>query len=113
MLRWSLLGMGMAWAAGMLYEWLWTGGQSPWMLFSLAAGVFVGGALFVWQGGRQLRVQPMVWFVLAALTVAFCQAALERAVARGLTHVTLLPMYPILFLDFLASGCYTWWKKRR
>lgn len=114
MLKWSFLGIGAAWGAAMLYEWLWSAMQSPKLLFLAAAGVFLGGVLFVQlRRRRSLRVQPMVWFILAAITAALFHSALERTVEEGLTHVPLLPMYPILFLDFFASGCYTWWRKRK
>lgn len=113
MIRWSLLGVGAAWASAMLYEWLWTGGQSPWLLAMLAAGVFLAAAAFVYTPRRgRARVRPMVWFVLAAVAVALWYAALESTVEKGLSHVPMLPLYPILFLDFLASGCYTWWRRR-
>lgn len=113
MLRWTFLGLCAAWAAGMLYEWMWTGGRSPWLLFSLAAGMFVGGVVFsqMRRGKRMPDPKAMVWFILAALSVSMGYGALERTVEKGLSHVPMLPMYFILFLDFFVSGCYTWWKK--
>lgn len=114
MLKWSLLGIGGAWASAMLYEWLWSGRQSMGLLLLLAAGVFLSVLLFASLQRRQPpQVEPMVWFILAAVAVALGYSALERTVENSLTHVPLLPMYPILFLDFFASGCYTWWKKRK
>lgn len=114
MLKWSLLGMGAAWGAAMVYEWLWSGRQSPQLLLLAAAGLLLGSAAFVLlRRRRSPSMKPMVWFVLAAMTAAMLYTALGRTVEEGLTHVPLLPMYPILFLDFFVSGCYTWWKKRR
>ncbi len=47
---------------------------------------------------------------------ALCYSALERTVQSGFSHVPLLPMYIVMFLDFLGSGAYGVWerlKKRR
>ena len=57
--------------------------------------------------------RPRLWFALAAVVCGAFLVALDRTVAKGLPYVPMLPMYPILFLDFLASGCYTWWRRRR
>ena len=64
------------------------------------------------RGGLARLLRPLS-VLLAAVAVALGYSALERTVENSLTHVPLLPMYPILFLDFFASGCYTWWKKRK
>lgn len=113
MMKWSLLGMGAAWAAAMLYEYTWSGASSPWLLFLLAAGVFLCGAAWGWLRRKRLppSPQPRLWFALAAVVCGVFFVVLDRTVQKGLPYVPMLPMYPILFLDFLASGCYTWWRQ--
>ena len=120
MMKWSLLGVGAAWASAILYEYTWSGGrwngrQAPWQLFLLAAGVFLCGVAWSWvrSGWLPRTPRPRLWFALAAVVCGAFLVALDRTVAKGLPYVPMLPMYPILFLDFLASGCYTWWRRRR
>ena len=57
--------------------------------------------------------RPMIWFLLAALMCALCYSALERTVQSGFSHVPLLPMYIVMFLDFLGSGAYGVWERIR
>lgn len=114
MLKWTYLAAAAGWAASMVYEWMWdadgSGGYFAWGVI----GVTVLGGLFIRglarQGARK-DPSPMIWFLLAALAAALFYSALERTAKGSLTHIPMLPMYLVLFVDFFTSGCYTWWKK--
>lgn len=117
MLKWSCAALGIGWAGSMIYEWAWSGG-SLWQYItwavvglSLALGLMVAVITRENRAAVRREISPMVWFLLAALVCAMFYSALERTVQGGLSHVPMLPMYIVLFLDFLASGGYAWWGK--
>lgn len=116
MVKWSYLAGAAAWTASMLYEWMWYGGSLgqyiAWALVGVTVlvGLFIRGITAEGQGKRR-DPPPMIWFVLAALTASLFYSMLERTANGSLTHIPVLPLYLILFLDFFATGCYTWWKK--
>ena len=113
MVKWTYLAGALAWAAATVYEWKWYGGSAVSMACG-AAGLIVFAGLFVWRllrkDGRK-DPQPMTWFLSAALTVTLFYSMLEKTANGTLTHIPMLPVYIILFLDFFLTGCYTWWKK--
>lgn len=117
MLKWSLLALGLGWAASMIYEWMWCGGSlGLYIIYAvmgllLILGLFVSSAGAEYKAGKPQNFPPMIWFLLAAVTCALFYSALERAPRNDPVHVQLLPLYFILFLDFFGTGCYTWWKK--
>ena len=117
MLKWTCAALGLGWAASMIYEWVWSGeGIGRYITLAvvgvtLCLGLFMS-ALTKERRGKGLReLRPMIWFLLAALMFALFYSSLERTVREGLTHVPLLPMHIVLFLDFLGSGAYVWWGK--
>lgn len=114
MAKWSYLVAAVAWTASMVYEWMWNGGKIVQYLAWAAIGITVLIGLLIrsvskGDSGRQLR--PMEWFLMAAVTAAMLYSGMDHMAKGQLTHIPLLPMYLILFLDFFASGCYTWWKR--
>lgn len=117
MLKWSCAALGIGWVASMVYEWLWNGGSLGQYITWAVVGLSIALGLMVAVITRENRAvvrkepSPMIWFLMAALTCAMFYSALERMVNVQLTHVPMMPMYIVLFLDFLASGGYTWWKK--
>ncbi len=117
MAKWSYLAAGVAWTVSMIYEWMWCGGKLAQYVAWAVIGLTVMGGLFIRTMGKEhgegtpQNLPAMVWFLLAALTCALFFAAVDRAAAVQPAHVQLMPMYLIMFVDFLATGCYTWWKK--
>lgn len=117
MLKWSCAALGIGWAGSMVYEWLWSGGDPgqyiAWAVVGLSIALGLMMAVITRENRAAVRkeISPMIWFLLAALVCAMLYSALERTVQGQLTHVPMLPMYIVLFLDFLGSGGYTWWKK--
>lgn len=117
MLKWSCAALGLGWAASMIYEWAWGGGgigrYITWAVvgLTLALGLMVAAITRENRAVVRKEIPPMIWFLLAAVVCALFYSALERTVQGGLSHVPMLPMYIVLFLDFLASGGYTWWRK--
>lgn len=115
MVKWSYLAAALGWLLSMVYEGLWAGGPMGKYIGWGVIGATLLGALFIRAlspgRSRQRDPQAMVWFLLAALVCALFTMAVERVDLAQPPHVRLLPLYPILFLDFLAAGCYTWWKK--
>lgn len=108
--------IAVAWVAGMVYEGMWSGGEIGAYVglgavgLSILVGALVRSAT---KNQRNNEPRPMEWFMLAALVVALFYLAVDKAALMDPPHVLLLPVYPILFLDFFLSGCYTWWKKLR
>lgn len=119
MLKWSFLALGLGWAVSMIYEWMWSGGSLGQFIMWAVVGLTIALGLFVRSTGKEQRagrprnLSPMLWFLLAAITAAAFYSALERTAQGLFSHIPMLPLYFILFLDFFASGCYTWWRKRR
>ncbi|RKJ40281.1 hypothetical protein D7X94_09110 [Acutalibacter sp. 1XD8-33] len=116
MQKWSYLAAAVAWILSMIYEWMWNGGKIVQYLAWGAIGVTVLVGLMVrsaTKGGSGRQVKAMEWFLLAALMVALFYSMVEHTAKQHLTHVPVLPLYLILFLDFFLSGCYTWWKKQK
>jgi len=103
----------------MAYEWMWSGESAGGFFACGVVGLTAFLGLFIKvitqenRTGKRRDLSPMMWFLLAALTCALFYSVLERTAQGVLTHVPILPMYFILFVDFFASGCYTWWKKHR
>ncbi len=117
MLKWTCAAIGLGWAASMIYEWAW-GGEGLGRYITLGVvGITLALGLFMSALTRErtkpIKVRPMIWFLLAALMCALFYSALERTVQGGLTHVPMLPMYIVLFIDFLGSGAYGLWKKAK
>lgn len=118
MVKWTYLVGAVAWIASMIYEWMWSGGDIGGYIAGAVVGVTVLAGLFIRGITAEVQTKrqdppPMIWFVLAALAVSLLYSMLERTANGTLTHVPMLPLYLILFLDFFVSGCYTWWKKLR
>lgn len=117
MLKWSCAALGLGWVASVVYEWMWSGGSLAqyitWGVVGLtgALGLLVAVATRENRAVKRQEISPMIWFLLAALMCALFYSALERTVEGQLTHVPMLPMYMVLFVDFFVSGWYTWWKK--
>lgn len=117
MLKWTCAALGLGWAASMIYEWAWAGeglGQYiTWAVvgITIAMGLFISMVTKEHRTGKPVELRPMIWFMLAALICAMLYSALERTVQGQLTHVPMLPMYIVMFLDFLGSGAYASWKK--
>lgn len=113
-MTWIYWGIGAAWAAAVVYEWMWSGQGALWLGYLLTGGVFMGAVVLMRQPWRRgvPKLKPRTWFTLAALACAFFMLAMDHTAEEGASHVPMLPLYLILFLDFLASGCYTWWKNR-
>ena len=118
MSKWLYPGLALGWAVSMVYEWFHCGGR----LIQYVAWAFMVGTvllgLFVRSCMREVNIEKeppaMLWFLLAAAVCAlFFKVGLGQAEYMNPPHVLALPMYPIMFLDFLAVGCYTWWKKRQ
>ncbi len=97
----------------MIYEWMWCKGELIQYVAWALIGVTVMGGLFIraCMSSKPDGTPPMIWFLLAALVCAMFYSALGRAGQYSPPHVRMMPMYPILFLDFFLSGCYTWWRK--
>lgn len=119
MLKWSCAALGLGWVGSMVYEWLWNGGSLgryiAWAVVGLSIALGLMLAVITRENRAVVRKEPspMIWFLMAALVCAMFYSALERTVAGQLSHVPMLPMYIVLFLDFLGSGGYTWWRKLR
>lgn len=117
MLKWSCAALGVGWVGSMAYEWAWSGGNLgqyiTWAVvgLSLALGLMVAVITRENRAAVRREISPMVWFLLAALVCAMFYSALERTAQGQFTHIPMLPMYIVLFLDFLGSGGYTWWRK--
>lgn len=113
MVKWTYLAGALAWAVAAIYEWMWYGGSAVNIVCGVA-GLAVFAGLFIWRllhNDNRKDPQPMIWFLLAALTVTLFYSMLEKTANEMLTHIPMLPVYIILFLDFFLTGCYTWWKK--
>ena len=116
-MKWACAAIGLGWAASMVYEWAWGGeGLGHYLTlgvvgFTLALGLFMSALTKERRAGKPKEIRPMIWFLLAALVFALFYSALERTVQGELTHVPMLPMYIVMFLDFLGSGAYVWWGK--
>lgn len=117
MLKWSCAALGVGWVGSMIYEWAWSGGNLgqyvTWAVvgLSLALGLMVAVITRENRAAVRREISPMVWFLLAALVCAMFYSALERTAQGQFTHIPMMPMYIVLFLDFLGSGGYIWWRK--
>lgn len=117
MLKWSCAALGVGWVGSMVYEWAWSGGNLgqyiTWAVvgLSLALGLMVAVITRENRAAVRREISPMVWFLLAALVCAMFYSALERTAQGQFTHIPMMPMYIVLFLDFLGSGGYIWWRK--
>ena len=80
---------------------------------TLCLGLFMSALTKERRTNKPAGPRPMIWFLLAALMCALCYSALERTVQSGFSHVPLLPMYIVMFLDFLGSGAYGVWERIR
>lgn len=117
MLKFLYAGLALGWLASMIYEGAWDGDVTQYVALG-AIGATVFGGLFIRNCMRDepagRRTPAMLWFLLAAaVCAAFFKLGLEQAVQADPPHVRALPMYVVMFLDFLGMGCYTWWRKRR
>ena len=119
MIKWSYLAVGAGWVLSLIYEWMWCGGKLAQYVGWGIVGITVMGGLFIrtmnkeHSDGKPQNLPAMIWFLLAALVCALFFAAVGRAEEAQPPHVQMMPMYFILFVDFLVTGCYTWWKKIR
>ena len=119
MLKWTCAALGLGWAASVIYEWAWSGEDLARYITLGVVGVTLCLGLFMSALTKERRTnkpagpRPMIWFLLAALMCALCYSALERTVQSGFSHVPLLPMYIVMFLDFLWSGAYGVWERIR
>lgn len=119
MLKWSCAALGIGWVASVVYEWAWSGGNLgqyiTWAVvgLSLALGLMVAVITRENRAAVRREISPMIWFLLAALVCAMFYSALERTARGQFTHIPMMPMYIVLFLDFLGSGGYIWWRKQK
>lgn len=119
MLKWTCAALGLGWAASILYEgaWgAWSAGQYvSWTM--VGAAITLGLLLLILarerRTGKPWTLRPMEWFLMAALVVAMIYSGLEHTAKGELTHVPVLPMYIVLFVDFLGAGLHGWWRKDR
>ena len=114
MYKWSFLAAAAAWVLSMQYEWLWNGGRIVQYLAWAVVGATVLLGLMVRSVSKEdsgRKPRPMEWFLLAALTAALFFAAVEHTAQGHLTHIPVLPMYIVLFLDFFLTGGYLWWQR--
>ena len=119
MLKWTCAALGLGWVASMIYEWAWGGGSLgqyiTWAVVgvTLCLGLFMSALTKERRTGKPAEFRPIMWFLLAATIFALFYSALERTAQEQLTHVPMLPMYLVLFLDFLGSGDYVWWRRMK